>query len=184
MAPVRHLFLLIVLLLSACSIRSAVDAFTSEQDRAFAQEMVKRLRGGDQAWLRQHFEPELWVQSRGRLGFVPGRFPREAGKPELIAVNIWSNTVNGRTERNKEFILATKGGSRWTVVHFRTYSTGGPDKVVQWSVVPYSSRPPEVAIIETWDAALPWFWAGMAITLCGIGGLIFWLVRRSRREQV
>ena len=183
MGPVRHLFLMMLLLLGACSLRSVVDTFTSEQDRGFAQEIVKRLRSGDEAWLEQHFAPELWAQSSGQIASVPALFPSEAGKTELIAVNIQSHTLNGRTERNKEFTLATQGGGRWTVTSFRTYSTGGPDKVVQWSVVPHASRPPQVAMFETWDSALPWFWAGMVITLCGIAGLVFWLVRRSRRRH-
>lgn len=183
MGPVRHLFLLTLLLLGACSMRTIIETFIPERDRAFAQEMVKRLRGGDEAWLRQHFAPELWAQSSGQLRSVPALFPSETGKTELVAANMASNTVNGRTERNKEFTLATQGGGRWTVTSFRTYSAGGPDKIVQWSVVPHSSRPPEVAMYETWDAALPWFWGGMAIALLGIAGLVFWLVRRSRRRQ-
>lgn len=183
MWSVRHLFLLILLLLGACSLRSVVDTFIPEQDRAFAREMVEHLRAGDEAWLRQHFAPELWAQSRGQLGAVPGLFPSEAGKTELIAANVQSSTFNGRTERNKQFTLATQGGGRWTVTSFRTYSAGGPDKVVEWSVVPHSARPPEVAMYETWDAALPWFWVGMAIGLLGLAGLVFWLVRRSRRSH-
>ena len=183
MGPVRHLFLLMLLLLGACSLRTAVDAFSTEQDRAFAQEMVSRLRGGDHDWLERHFEPELWAQSTRHMGFVPGRFPREAGTTELIGFSISTNFVNGQTQRTKQFILTTHGGDQWAITSFQTYSTGGTDRVVQWSVMPHSSRPPEVAMIETWDSALPWFWGGMAITLCGIGGLIFWLVRRSRQKN-
>lgn len=183
MGPVRQLFLLTVLLLGACSLRTMIDAFTSEQDRAFAQEMVTRLRDGDQAWLKQHFAPDLWAQSNGQLAIVPALFPSDTGTTELIGADISSNTVNGRTERSKQFTLATHGGDRWTVTSFQTYSTGGPDRVVQWSVVPHNSRPPEVATFDIWDSALPWFWGGMAIILVGGGGLIFWLVRRSRRKH-
>jgi hypothetical protein len=183
MGPLRHFLLLTLLLLGACSMRGVVENFTSDQDRAFAGEMVKRLRAADEAWLRRHFAAELWARSSAELASVPARFPSEAGRTELIAVNIAVNSVNGRTERNKEFTLATQGGGRWTVTSFRTYSADGPDKVVQWSVVAHSTRPPEVAMFETWDSALPWFWGGMAVTLCGIGGLVFWLVRRSRRRH-
>lgn len=101
----------------------------------------------------------------------------------MIGFEISTNIAGGRTERSKEFTLVTQGGGRWTVTGFRTYSTGGPDRVVQWSVVPHDSIPPELAMIEAMDKALPWVWAGLAAILLGVGGLIFWLVRRSRRKH-
>jgi hypothetical protein len=183
MGPVRHFILLLLLLLGACSLRAALDTLTPEKDRAFAGEMVTRLRGGDRAWLERHFDPELWAKSGGQLAGVPALFPSEAGKTEIIGFHLSSSLANGRSVRSKQFTLVTQGGGRWTVTSFQTYSAGGPDKVVQWSVVPHSSPPPEVVMIETWDAALPWFRGGMAVCLLAIGGLVFWLVRRSRRKR-
>jgi hypothetical protein len=184
MGWVRHLVLLMVLLLGACSMRGAIDTFTSKEDRAFAQEMVSRLRSGDQAWLRRHFAPELWAQSGAQIPAVPALFPNEPGKTELVGFNISTSISGGRTERNKQFTLVTYGGGRWTTTIVRTYSEGGPDRVMQWRVTPSDSPPPELAVIDAWEAALPWVWAALAVALLGIGGLIFWLVRRSRRQQV
>lgn len=184
MKPVRHLVLLAALLLAAaCSMRGALDALTSEQDRAFAREMVTRLRSGDQDWLSRHFAAQLWAESGKQLGAVPALYPAETGETELVGFNVSSNVSGGVTRRSKEFTLVTHGGGRWTVTHFRTYSDGGPDRVVQWSVVPHSTPPPELAFIEGWDAALPWIWGMLAATLLGIAGLVFWLVRRSRRRR-
>jgi hypothetical protein len=185
MAPVRNLFLLMLLLLGACSMRSAINSFTSAEDRALGQDMVSRLRSGDRAWLQRHFAPELWATSNDQLAAAPALYPSQAGTTELVGFNISTNMINGqRTERGRQFTLVTHGGGRWTTTSFRTYSNGGPDKVVQWSVVPHSAPPPELAAIDAWDAALPWVWAGMTVTLCGFGALIFWLVRRSRRIHV
>jgi hypothetical protein len=183
MGPVRQLFLLVVLLLAACSVRGTLDAVTPEADRAFAREMVSRLRTGDRAWLQRHFDPELWANSGEQIGGLPPLFPAEAGTTELISFHISTNTTNGRTERSKEFTLVTQGGGRWTVTGFRTYSTGGPDRVVQWLVVPHKTIPPELAMVQAWDRALPWVWGGLLVFLIGGGGLIFWLVRRSRRKH-
>ena len=183
MKPVRQLVLVLLVLLSACTMRGALDALTSEEDRAFAQEMVSRLRSGDEAWLQQRFQPDLWAQSGKQLGGVPALFPSETGTTELIGFNISTNMTSGRTERNKEFTLVTHGGGRWTVTSFRTYSTGGPDQVVQWSVVPHSTRPPELAVIEGWDRAVPWVWGALLVTLAAVVALIVWLVRRSRRKH-
>lgn len=183
MGAVRHFFLLLFLLLGACSMRTALDALSSEQDRAFAQEMVSRLRAGDRAWLERHFDPELWTRSREQVASAPALFPEIGGKTELIGFNMSTNIVDGRTQRSKQFTLATEGGGRWAVTSFQTYSTGGPDRVVQWSVAPHSERPPEVAMIEAWEAVVPWVWAGMAAVLLAMTALIFWLVRRSRRRE-
>ena len=126
----RIVLLLLVLLAGACSMRSAIEAMSSPEDRASAEEMVERLRRGDSEWLRARFDPD--------------------------------------------------GGGRWTVTTVATFSAGGPDRVVRWSVVPHDSAPPQLTVIETFEAALPWIWGTLVVVLALIAGLIFWLVRRSR----
>ena len=179
----RSLCLFLIVLAGACSLRSAINTMTSPEDRAFAQAMVDNLRAGNAAWLEQHFAPELWQRSAKEMSEVPGRFPAERGTTEIVNFSVSTSITNGRSERNKEFTLVTHGGGRWTVTAFRTYATGGPDRVVEWSVVPHNTAPPELAMMEAWDAALPWFWGGLLLGLAGIGWLIFWLVRRSRRKR-
>lgn len=183
MRPVRQLMLIFLMLLGACSMRSAIESLTSPEDRAFAQEMVNRLRSGDQAWLQQHFRADLWEQSGKQLGEVPSLYPTGEAETELIGFNISTNMTGGQTVRNREFTLVTHGGGRWTVTTFRTYSEGGPDQVVQWRVTPHTSPPPELTMIQTWDAMVPWIWAGTIIVLGAVALLIFWLVRRSRRRH-
>ena len=183
MGPVRHLILLTLLLLGACSLRGVIDAATPQADRALALEMVSRLRSGDRAWLEKKFAPELWAESGEQLAAVPALFPKEAGTTEIVQFQISTNMANGRTERIKSFTLVTHGGGRWTMTGFRTYSTGGPDRVVQWQVVPHSTVPPELAMLDAMDRALPWIAAILAILAIGLVGLIFWLVRRSRRRH-
>ena len=170
-------------LLAACTMRSAIDSFTSEEDRAFAQAMVDHLRAGDADWLQGRFEPSLWEQSAKRIGEASQLYPDVPGETRIVSFSVSSGTTNGSFERRKEFTLVTEGAGRWTVTHFRTHSTGGPDQVVEWRVTPHSSAPPELTIIEAWDRMVPFVWAGMLIVLVGVGALIFWLVRRSRRKH-
>ena len=179
----RSFFLFLTVLLAACTMRSAINTMTSEEDRAFAQAMVDNLRSGNAAWLQQHFRPDLWQDSAKQMAQVPSMFPGERGTTEIVNFSVSTNMSNGVTERNKEFALVTQGGGRWTVTRFRTYSSGGPDQVVQWSVVPHTSAPPELAMMETWDSLVPWIWAGLLIFVALVGGLIFWLIRRSRRRR-
>ena len=183
MGPVRHFILLTLLLLGACSVRGAIDAATPQTDRAYGQEMVSRLRSGDRVWLQKQFTPELWAESSENLRSVPAMFPKETGKTEMLGFQISTNMTNGRTERSKNFTLVTEGGGRWTVTNFSTYATGGPDRVVQWSVTPYRTKPPELAMLDSMDRALPWVGAAFLFVIAGLGGLIFWLVRRSRRKH-
>jgi hypothetical protein len=179
----HSLFLFLTVLLGACTLRSAINTMTSEEDRAFAQAMVDNLRSGNSAWLQQHFRPDLWQDSAKQMAQVPSMFPGERGNTEIVNFSVSTNMSGGVTERNKEFTLVTQGGGRWTVTRFRTFSSGGPDQVVQWSVVPHTTAPPELAVMETWDAMVPWIWAGLLIFVAFVGGLIFWLIRRSRRKR-
>lgn len=181
MGPVRHCVLLALLLLGACSLRGTIDAVTPAEDRAYAQDIVSRLRKGDPAWLMRYFTPQLWVESSAKIAAARSLFPTVTGTTELVSYNRSTSMAGGRTERFKEFTLVTHGGGRWTVTSFETYSDGGRDMVVRWSVVPHSSPPPELAMIEAWDRVLPWVWAGFALVLLGGASLVFWLVRRSRR---
>lgn len=179
----RALSLVLIVLAGACSLRSAMQAMTSPEDRAFAQAMVDHLRRADSAWLEQQFDPQLWAQSGKQLGEVPAMYPNVPGTTEIVSFSTSTNMTNGRTERDKAFTLVTHGGGRWTVTQFRLHSTGGPERVVQWSVVPHSTAPPELTMMEAWDRALPWFWGGLLFVLALVVGLIVWLVRRSRRRR-
>ena len=179
----RIVVLLLILLAGACSMRSAIEAMSSPEDRAFAEEMVERLRGGDSEWLRARFDPELWERSGKQLALVPDMFPQVPGTTEIVGFNINTSNTGGRVERSKEFTLVTHGGGRWTVTTVATFSSGGPDRVVRWSVVPHNSAPPELTAIETFEAVLPWIWGTLVVVLALVGGLIFWLVRRSRRRR-
>jgi hypothetical protein len=185
MGPVRHLFLLaLLLLLGACSLRGMIDAATPAADRAFAQEMVSRLRKGDRPWLQRHFDPELWENSHETLGAVPPMFPAQAGATQLIGYTSSTNMANGRTERRKAFTLVSDGGGRWTVTTFQTYSAGDAERVVQWSVAPHDTIPPELAMLDAWETTMPWVLAVFAAIVAGGAGLFFWLVRRSRRSTI
>jgi hypothetical protein len=176
----RRIFVLFfVILAGACSMGSVIEAMTSPEDRAFAQEMVQRLRGGDEAWLQRHFDPELWAQSGKQLASVPGLFPDVPGTTEITSYSFSSSNNGGAVERTRQFTLVTHGEGRWTVTSFRTYSTGGPDRVVQWSVQPHDSPPAAMTAMK----ALPWIMGAAVAILLLFALLIFWLVRRSRRKH-
>lgn len=175
----RVIILLLALLAGACSMRTMIEAMTSPEDRAFATEMVERLRQADGAWLQRQFDPELWAQSGKQLAQVPALFPEVPGTTEITSYSVSTSNRGGAVERTREFTLVTHGAGRWTVTSFRTYSAGGPDRVVQWSVVPHDSPPPALTAMN----ALPWIFGTALALLVLFIGLIIWLVRRSRRKH-
>lgn len=184
MAVRRLCVLLLVGLLAACSMRSAMNAMTSEEDRAFAQAMVDNLRGGNQEWLERHFEPQLWQESAKQLGEVPALYPTVPGTTELVSYNFNSSNVGGGAERSQEFTLITEGGGRWAVTRFRTFAAGGAaPRVVQWSVVPHTTAPAELTMLRAMDRAVPWMRAGAGFVLLLVAGIVVLIVRSNRRKR-
>lgn len=181
----RFFVLVFVLFLGACSLRGAMNAMTSPEDRAFAQAMVDNLKGNDQAWLERHFRPDLWAESGKQLAGVPALYPSAPGPTELVSYSVNSSNIgSASSERTQEFTLVTEGGGRWAVTRFRTHATGGgAPRVVQWSVVPHATEPPELAILKTMDKAVPWIWGGIIFVLLLIVGIIVLIVRSSRRRR-
>jgi|GEM_PF-2684664 len=181
----RFILVFLILILGACSLRGAMNAMTSEEDRAFAQATVDNLRTNNQAWLEQHFAPELWAQSGKQLGDVPALYPASPGPTELVSYSFNSSNVGGPSaERSQEFTLVTEGGGRWAVTRFRTHASGGAAaRIVQWSVVPHTTEPPELAILKAMDKAVPWIWGGFLFVLLLIVGIVVLVVRSSRRRR-
>lgn len=72
MQPVRTIVLVMLFLVGACTMESAINSLISEEDRVFAHNMVDNLRSDNSAWLESRFEPSLWAQSAKQVGTAPG----------------------------------------------------------------------------------------------------------------
>ena len=183
MGRARHLVLLVLLLLGACSMEAAIEKLSSPEDRAFAMRFVANVRSGNEAALRPDFDPGLWAKSREQLEQARPLFPRGQGSTRLVSYHVASNFTNGASSTTKEYILVTTDETHWTRTRIVTLAQGGPARVVEWNVNGLGEPPPELVMIDAWESALPWIWAGLAIAVIGMGSLIFWLVRRSRRRH-
>lgn len=183
MHRLRALVLVAFALLAACSMRAAIDAMSSPEDRAFAQEAVDRLRRADSVWLQQRFEPGLWAQSSAQIAQVPELFPDVPGETQLVGYSVNSNLTNGVTQSTKEFTLITEGGGRWTTTRVMTRSAGGPEQIVAWSVEPHDQQPPELAFAEGWERMIPWLWGGVIFILLVAGGIVFLIIRHVGRKS-
>jgi hypothetical protein len=178
----RNLVLAAVLILAAaCSMEAAIEKLSSPEDRAFASRFVANVRGGDEEALKPDFDPELWSRSRAQLAAARPLFPPGEGSTRLIGYHVATSVANGASSTRKEFVLVTTDRTHWTRTRIVTLAEGGPAKVVEWNVNGSREPPPELVMIEAWESALPWIWAGLAIVLAGGIALVWWLVRRSRR---
>jgi hypothetical protein len=178
----RHLVLLMLMLLSACSMESAIDKLSSPEDRAFAMRFVDNVRSANTEALKSEFDAELWAKSREQLPLAQALFPPARGSTRLIGYHIATNFTNGASFTTKEYILITTDQTHWTRTRIVTLAKGGPAKVVEWNVNGFKEPPPELQMYETMERLAPWLRAGALLNLIGGIGLVWWLVRRSRRR--
>ncbi len=184
MSRVHALFLVLLAFLGACSMRSAIDAFSSPEDRAFAQNFIDRLRSGDTKSLEVSFEPQVWRESASQLGQARRLFPSGRGTTELIGFQFSTNMTNGATRRTKDYTLVTHDDAHWTTTVLRTQSEGnGPQRIIGWNVNGGSEMPAAYRQFQTMDNMARGFWIGGLVVIVFIVGLVIFLIRRSRRRR-
>jgi hypothetical protein len=179
----RHLVLLICLTLAAaCSMEAAIEKLSSPEDRAFALRFIDNVRTANEKALEREFNPELWAKSGEQLLLARSLFPVGKGTTRLVAYHVATNLTNGASSTRKEYILVTTDQAHWTRTRIVTFAQGGPARVVEWNVNGLDRPPPELQMYEEMGRLAPWFQAGALIILLGGIGLVWWLVRRSRRR--
>jgi hypothetical protein len=181
----RAILVLVALLAAACSMRSAIDALSSPEDRAFAQDFVAKVRGGDVKSLQPMFDPSAWSESEPQLAQSRRFFPESPGITELIGYQITSSIVNGASSQTKNYTLVTHDASHWTTTVIQTRSNGnGPHRVVAWNVTGGAEVPPVYQQYQSMEAAVPWLRAGLAVGLIAAVAFVVWLIRRRRRKRL
>lgn len=179
----RHLVLLVLLILAAaCSMQAAIEKMSSPEDRAFAMRFVENVRSGNEEALKPGFDSELWAKSREQLSLARPLFPPGQGSTRLVGYQIATNLANGTSSTRKEYILVTTDRTHWTRTRVVTLAEGGPARVMEWNVEGFKEPPPELQMYESMERLAPWLQAGALIGLVGGIGLVWWLVRRSRRR--
>lgn len=173
------------LALAACSMQSMMEAMSTPEERQFAQDFVANLRSGNEAWFRERMAPYSWERSESMFAARRGLFPPERGRTTLTSYSLSVNRdPGGRTVRSVSYALVTEAGGQWIETRFDTLAEdGAPQQVSQWSVVPLSGRPPELAFMEASEKAVPWMWGFAALLLAVIAGIVWAIVRSSRRKR-
>jgi len=173
------------LALAACSMQSMIEAMSTPEERQFAQDFVSNLRSGNEAWFQERMAGENWEGSKSMFTARRGLFPRERGTTTLTSYSMSVNRdPGGRTVRSVSYALVTEAGGQWIETRIETFAEDDArPQVTDWSVVPLSGRPPELAFMEASEKAVPWMWGFAALLLAIIGGIVWAIVRHSRRKR-
>lgn len=179
---IRAVLMAGLLLTGACSMQAALDRMTSPEDRAFARGFVDSVRRGETAKLEPQFEPGLWAKSEADLAAARGQFPSGEGETRLVSYRASTNVTNGSRTTSKDYVLVTAASGRWTRTNISTFAQNGPARIVAWNVEGMDRPPPELEMFDAVERALPWVQAVLLILVVAMIGLVWWLVRRSRRR--
>ncbi len=179
----RSLLLCCFLAAAACSMETAINKFSSPQDRAFAKRFVEEVRTGNEPALQREFDPKIWEKSRPELTTARSLFPPGKGETKLVGYHVATNVTNGRSATRKEYVLVTTDQTHWTQTEIVTFAEGGPSRVVGWNVDGSNEPPPALEMYESMNRLAPLLQAAAIILLVAFAALIWWLVRRSRRRR-
>ena len=174
---------LLLLLAGACSMDTAIERMSAPEDRAFARGFVEDLRAGRLERLEPQFRADLWAESAPQLAAAGRLYPAGKGETKLIGYHMNSQVGTGGSLVGKQYTLVTTDGRRWTETVLLTEARGGAAQIVGWRVTPFDEPPPNVRLLEQYEAALPWIRAGAVALLLVAAALVFWLVRRYRRRR-
>ncbi|WP_380874725.1 hypothetical protein ACFB49_00910 [Sphingomonas sp. DBB INV C78] len=172
-----------LLLTASCSVKSSIEALSSPEDRAFARQFIADVRSGNGVGLQRAMDPQLWKESITQLPAARTFFPATEGETELVGFNKSVSTSPAGREEVKNYVLVTSDGKHWTTTQLRTMMHGKRQRIVAWNIKGDSKPPAALQEYQTMEAAVPWVRAGLAAFVLIVGGLIFFLTRRSRRKR-
>lgn len=185
-AWLRGLIALAVLLAAgACSLETAINAMSSEEDRQFAQDVVANLRSGNEQWLAAQWEESAWSQRQGDVKRFGALLRDTPGAAKLAGYQVNSSTGSGSgSSRSQAFTLVAEGSGRWVTTRIETlHRNGGPRRIVAWNAAASDVRPPELAMFETSEKAVPFLWGLGALAVAGLIAIVVGYVRYRRRKR-
>lgn len=179
----KYLAIFAMLFVAACSLEGAIDAMTSEEDRAMALEFVDNIRHRDAEALRAVVDPQLWAQSAGQFEQAAALYPAEEGETRFIGYSVHMDSMDDGARTEKEFTLVTTDERHWTTTRFSTVQAGGAPVVVAWNVEGSDQPPQELEAMETVGTVFMWMGIIGLVVVIGLVVLVVWLVRRSNRKR-
>lgn len=168
--------------LAACSMQGMIDRMVSDEDKAFVDDFIEDIRGGDLAGLETVVDPDIWKESADQFAQAASEFPEGEVENQIVSYSFNSQSLGDNAPTNKEFTVVTSGDDHWTITRIGTYQRGGAPTVTSWSVEGTDEPPAELEALDT--VGKVFMWAGI-IFLAFVAFLIWlivFLVRRSRRK--
>lgn len=171
--------------LAGCSFQSALDAMVSPVRQQELVSIASRLCRSPRDVL-QLMEPSVARDSAAIIDQVGGECVGSDAPYRLTTYRFNTNTdLNGPTTR-QEYALVVAGDDDgpWAQVEISFSSQNdGPMLITAWHVAKTTERPMALSYIDNWDGAVGWIRIAAIIVPLLLGGLIVFLVRRSRRKR-
>lgn len=173
------------LCLSGCSFQSTLNALVSNERQEELVSIARTLCANPQTVLTQ-MEPTLARDSRAVIGRVGSECLDGAPPYRLTTYRFnTNNNFNGQSSR-QEYAVVVAGGDAgpWTEFELSFASRNSdPMQIVGWHIAKTTTQPESLTFIENWERSIVWIRIVAILAPLLLGGLIFILVRRSRRKR-
>jgi hypothetical protein len=172
------------IILSGCSPKAAIDKLAGPEGKATAFELLDQLCAPDQTPLVARFHPDLTANSAEQLKMVGQYCPQTNGERQLVGYHTSANVSTEGSVSTRSMVVVQRDGARWITASFTLQARDGArDQVMEWNINASPEKPSELATLDAVEDAMPMVRLVALGLVLLLGGLITWLVMRSRRKR-
>ena len=174
---------LLALLLAGCSFQATLDKLVAPERQKEIIGIAERFCI-DPASTVSLLHPEIASTAVEAAPPLPRECPEGKATWQLASYEWKTNAEPGIKQRQEEVVVVGHAGAKWTTVSLRFFAENdAPLQITEWNVLGSSTKPEALAFIESYEAGVKTLRIVVPLVLLAIGGLIFWLVRRSRAKR-
>jgi len=172
-----------LLMMSGCSYQAALDKMVSPERQKEIVGIGQRFCT-DPVANTQLLHPEIAGTAAEAVTLLPRECPEGAATWQLASYQWKTNVEPGLKQQQEEAVVVGTGKGKWTTVSLRFFAeNGAPMQITSWNVVGSTTKPDALLFAEQYETGVKVIGAIGAGVLLAIGGLVFWLVRRSRARR-
>ncbi|UNU43272.1 hypothetical protein EAO27_11535 [Sphingopyxis sp. YF1] len=172
-----------VLMVSGCSYQAALDKMVSPERQKEIVDIGQRFCTDPVANTRL-LHPEIAGTAAEAAPLLPRECPAGRATWQLASYQWKTNVEPGLKQQQEEAVVIGTGKGKWTTVSLRFFAeNGGPTQITSWNVLGSATKPDALRFAEQYETGVKVIAAVGAAVLLAIGGLVFWLVRRSRARK-
>ncbi|HMO75931.1 MAG TPA: hypothetical protein PKD99_05170 [Sphingopyxis sp.] len=169
--------------LAGCSFQGTLDKMVSPDRQKEIIDVGQRFCT-DPVSNSRLLHPEIATSAQDMAPLLPNECPEGQATWQLASYQWNTNINNGLKQRQEDAVVVGTGNAKWTTVSLRFYAENdAPLQIVQWNVLGSTTKPEALTFIEQYEKGMKTAGIAGAILLLLVGGLVVWLVRRSRAKK-